>query len=125
MKINIKTNKKLFFRQALEIVKHIPPYNSLRPRELDVLAQFLYYDNEFKDLAEDVRGKILFDYDTKQSMRDFIGINEAVFNTTVSTLKSKGFILGKTLSCPKHFENGLLKFDTDYPEITFKFKIEE
>jgi len=118
MKINIKTNKKLFFRQALEIVKHIPPYNKLRPRELDVLAQFLYYENEFKELSEDVRGKILFDYDTKQNMRDFIGINEAVFNTTISTLRSKGFISGKILKSP-------INFNIDSPEIIFKFKLEE
>lgn len=118
MKINIKTNNKLFFRQALEVVKHIPPYNKLRPRELDVLAQLIYYENQFKDLSEDVRGKIIFDYDTKQNMRDFIGINEAVFNTTISTLRSKGFISGKTLKAP-------IKFDPTKPEITFKFNIEE
>lgn len=118
MKINIKTNKKLFFRQALEVVRHIPPYNQLRSGELNVLAQLIYYENQYKDLPEDVRGKIIFDYETKQKMRDFIETSEPLFNTTLSTLRRKGFISGRTIKSP-------INFDIDNPEIIFKFNVEE
>ena len=117
MKIDIKTNKRLFFRQSLEILKHIPPLNKLRPRELDVLAGFIYYNDMYKDLKEDVRGKVLFDYDTKLNMRDEISMNESTFNTTMSSLRSKGFLTKR--SVVSSYGISLNK-----PEITFNFTIE-
>ena len=50
MKLTIETNEKKFFRQLLEILSSIPPLNKLRPKELDLLAIIMYYNNIYKDL---------------------------------------------------------------------------
>lgn len=118
MVITIPTSKTKFFRQGLQILKDIPPLNNLSNRELDVLAHLLYYNNFYKSVDESVRGKLIFDYETRVVIRDSIGITEAVLNNLISSLKRKGIIKGKKV-IPK------IDLDPDKPEVTFKFKIEE
>ena len=118
MTITIPTDKVKFFRQGIEILKHIPPLNKLTSRELDVLGYLLYYDYEYRTIEESLRGKLVFDYENRVKIRDFIGITEAGFNNLIKTLKTKGIIKGKQI-IPK------IKLDPENPEIIFKFKFDE
>jgi len=118
MNIPVTTNKRLYFRQALELLKPIPPINLLANRELDVLAEFLYYNNEYKDIAEDLRAKIIFDYDTKLAMREYLDMGEAPFNNILTLLRKKGILT----------KRGIVNnygLNPDNPDIIFKFKIED
>ena len=118
MTTTIPTDKVKFFRQGIEILKHIPPLNKLTSRELDVLGYLLYYDYEYRTIEESLRGKLVFDYENRVKIRDFIGITEAGFNNLIKTLKTKGIIKGKQI-IPK------IKLDPENPEIIFKFKFDE
>jgi len=117
MIITIPTSKTKFFRQGLEIIRHIPPLNLLSNRELDVLAHLLYYDYLYRDIPEDLREKLVFDYEIRVIIRDSIGISEAVLNNLITSIRKKGIITGK-----KTISIGL---NPDNPDIIFKFKIED
>jgi len=118
MVINIPTDKRKFFRQSLEVIKALPPLNTLRDRELDVLAEFLYFNDKYSAIEEDLRGRLIFDYETKIAMREYLDdMSEAGFNNYLTMLRKKG-ILGK---------RGIVNtygISTKTPSITFKFIIE-
>lgn len=118
MVININTTKKKYFRQALEVVKSLPPLDTLRNKQLDMLAELLYYNYKYKAMPEELRWKILFDYDTKMEMADNLGYSEDYINGMISMLRGKNIIKGKTLT-------STFNIDPDNPIIQFNFKIED
>lgn len=86
-KIPIKTTEEKFYRQFLELLRSIPPFNKLRSRELDVLGQILYQNNKYKSIDVDTRHLIIFSKEVRAEMRDNLNISEAVFNNNLSGLK--------------------------------------
>lgn len=113
--ITIKTDKSKFFRQYLEILNNII---NIRPKELDVLAQFLLKNDELKSIPEEHRGKVLFDYDTKLQISETLKISSAYLDNCICTLRKKGIIVN----------NKIVKNFLIYPEkvvsIKFTFNIE-
>ena len=120
MKLTIETNEKKFFRQLLEILSSIPPLNKLRPKELDLLAIIMYYNNIYKDLDPLLRQRVLNSKATKKEIRDIAGMNENVFNTNI-------FILRKNNLVSKSGEliGALQIFPKDSFKIEFQFNIEK
>ena len=116
MIIPIKATRDDFYRYYAELVN---PMLELRKRELDVLAKLMYYNNEYKDLAEDVRFKIVFDYDTKTKIAGELGISMDVLNNNFSVLRSKKIIVKNKLS--KGFQ---VYHDDKTHELTFQFSID-
>lgn len=118
MIVTISTNKRKYFRQALELLKPIPPINALANREIDVLAEFIYYNDKYKDIKEDLRAKIIFDYDTKLAMREYLNMGEAPFNNILTLLRKKNILTKRGIVS----SYGL---NLDKPDITFKFNVDE
>jgi hypothetical protein len=116
MIVPIETNKRKYFRQALELLRPIPPINTLANRELDVLAEFLYYNDKYKDIASELRAKVIFDYDTKLAMREYLEMGEAPFNNILTSLRKKGVL-------PKRGVVNSYGLSPENPDIVFKFKI--
>lgn len=114
MIIPIPTTQRKFFRQVLEILKPIPPLNLLRNKELDVLAEFLYYNDKYSHLEKDIRSKIVFDYDTKLDMREYLNMDEQSFNNHMTSLRKKGILTKRSV------EN-TFGIDIKSPIITFQF----
>ena len=88
-KIPIKCTNKNFYRYYVELLN---PIIKLRKKELDVLAQLLYYDNKYKELEEKIRYKIIFDQDTKLEIREALNLSEASLNNNLSELRKKKII---------------------------------
>jgi hypothetical protein len=86
-KIPIKTNKEIFYRQFLELLRSISPFNSLRSRELDILGQILYQNNKYKDVSINTRHLIIFSTEVRKEMRDNVGVSEEIFNNNLSGLR--------------------------------------
>ena len=118
MKIPVPTTNRKFFRQSLEILKIIPPLNTLRARELDVLSEFLYWNYHYKHLPKDDRWKIIFDYETKLQMREYISIDEQQFNNCMTSLRKKNVMKKRAI------EN-TYGINPETPSITFEFKLNE
>lgn len=123
MNIPIKTTMFRYFRQSLEILKVLPPLNTLRARELDVLAGFLYFDYKYKAVDVEARSKILFDYDTKMELKELISIDEQSFNNCLTSLRKKGVLKKRSIET----NYGLTPIETEHgiiSSITFNFKID-
>lgn len=119
MTINIPTDNKKYFRQCLEILKVMPPLDDLSNRELDVLGGFLYYNYKYRDIKEDeVRYKIVFDYDIKIAICDEVGISEATMNNLLTSLRRKNILKGTALT-------STYGINPETPQILFKFDIEK
>ena len=113
MLINIDVKADNFYRYYVELIN---PIIKLRKRELDVLAKLMYYNNEYKDLEESIRFKIVFDYDTKVKIAKELNISLDVLNNNFSELRNKKVILGNKLA--KGFQ---IYHDKKVHKLTFKF----
>lgn len=87
--IPIATTENKFFRQYLELIN---PILRLRGKELDVLAELLYYNYKFKNIAKEHRWKLIFDYDTKTKIRTKLELSDASMNNNLSALRKKNVI---------------------------------
>lgn len=111
--LNLTTNKRKFFRQYLELVKIFKPFNKLRPKELDVLAEFLYLNNEYSAVPYEDRWKLIMHYDTKVGIKERLNMGDANFNNILSAFRNKGIMVDKRIE-----EKYLFNIGQD-----FKFKI--
>lgn len=98
MTVTIPTTHRLYFRQALQCLKVIPPLNKLTSKELDILAEFLYWNYHYKALDQKVRNKIIFNYETRVEMRDYLNMREAIYNNYLTSLRKKGVITNRGIS---------------------------
>lgn len=115
--IPVNTNTRKFFKEYLRLIN---PLVGLRGKELDVMAELLYYNYEFRDIPEEHRWKLIFDYDTKTDIRSSLGLSDASMNNNLSSLRKRGLIVN----------NRVAKFFWVYPEgdemkIVFKFNLED
>ncbi len=112
LNINQKTTKELYYKQVLTILSHMPPFNTLRRAELDVLALLMFYYNELVDKYKNVAkaNSILFDKTYRSEIIDEIMVNKEIddnayekayakFANILSSFRRKGFIVkGKNSS---------------------------
>jgi hypothetical protein len=116
MIININTNKRKFFRQALEIIKTLSPINRLRNKELDVLAELLYFNDKYSNIPQELRWKIVFDYDTKMEIIKYLNIKDTDMYNILTSLRNKGVLKGRTV---EH----TFGLTSDNPNIRFNFNL--
>jgi len=114
----IKTTKRLFFRQYLELMKVFPPLNSLRSKELDILSELMYYDNRYSMLNIEDRKKIIYNTATRNEIRESLKMSEASFNNNLSILRKQGVIKNNIIA------PGLIVDPKEAFSINFNFKIE-
>ena len=120
MRLNINTTHKKVYRQMVEIMKSFPPLNTLRNRELDVLAILMYYNYKFRAIEDEIRWRIINDTSTKRDMQSEVGMTEDIFNNNISIIRRTG-LLDKDNKIPKFLQ---IMVDDKY-EVIFAFKITE
>lgn len=116
MVIDINTTERVYFRQALEVIRKIPPLDILRSGELDVLGEFMYFNYKFSHIEEDLRGRLLFDYDTKQNIADNLKIKSSNLDNVITSLRKKGIITRRA-------SINTYGIKISNPDILFKFTI--
>jgi DNA-binding CsgD family transcriptional regulator len=121
MKIPIQTNKKKFYRQVLEVLRSLPPLDTLRSRELSLLSMIMYYNDLYKSVDENIRWRIINDTMTRKEIQKELNMNEYLFSNNLSIIKKAG-VISK--------DGALVKFLQISPEnnkfgITFTFNISE
>ena len=123
--LQIATNTKSFFLEYLTLKKPVfevmlqyinKKKINLHPKLLHVYALILYYNYLYRDQTEDMKWKMVFDYDTKVNIMKDIGITIEQLNTYISILRNIKLLKGKQISSPFIFypESGF--------ELTFKFE---
>jgi hypothetical protein len=116
MEIRIPVTKENRFRRIIELLDAIPPFNKLRPREKDVLAELYRINYENIDVPEKGRNRIVFHKDTRNIIAGKLGVStQDVYNLTCS-LRKRGLI-EEDRFVEKYTKAFLVPID----EINFKF----
>lgn len=115
--IELKVTAEQYFESVLIALKPMQPFRELRDKELRVLAQLLYYAYKYKDLPDDEKFRLVFDYDTRQKICDNLSIPMGSLYNNLTVLRTKRIIDGRTIN--KRF---LLDPDKD-PSVVYKFSI--
>jgi hypothetical protein len=114
--ISINTSKSKFFRQYLELIN---PMIKLRGRELDVMAELLYHNNQLKSIPHKQRWQLILNYETKTEIRSKLKLSDASLNNNLSALRKKGILS----------DSGIVKNFLIYPvdncKLSFKFDIKD
>lgn len=119
--IKIPTNKEKFYRQVLEVLKSFPPFTSLRPKELDVLGQFMKYNEIHSNLDIYSKGALFSSAQFKKMLREEISMSEDSFNNNISRLR-KLKLISSNNTLHKFIDD--IKYSNGY-EIKFIFKLNE
>lgn len=115
--IPIRTNRDKFFRQVLELLRSLPPFNKLRPRELELLSKLMAYSDEFKALDRESRYDLVFSTRIRRSIAEELDMSEDVFNNNLSILRRHGLITKDNRFAPILED---LYYDSKF-ELTYKF----
>lgn len=116
--IPIKVSSKLDLFKAY--TKLMSPYLKLRDTELLTLASIMYFYNEYKEIKEPMRSKLVFDYSTKASMAEHTDSSLYVINNRFTALRKAGFIKNNSLI------PGLQIYPTDNTfNLSFTFTIDD
>jgi hypothetical protein len=118
MQLTIPTTTRKYFQLALELLRSIPPLNTLNSKELAVLAELLYWDYHYRALDKEIRWKMVFDYSTKLLIMDHAYVDEQSLNNYLTSLRKKDILFKKTIKT----NFGL---DPLNPILTINFKINE
>jgi len=117
MKVRIKTNEDTYFLKLLLILNNIPPFNKLRPKELELYAYLLKVNHKYRNIPFAERNKLIFNYDTRIEISNKLGIKMPGVYNILSTLRRIKLLDESTL-IPKYILNKV-------PELTFIFEDED
>lgn len=97
--IKIPTDISKIFKQYLYLINGLlSKEKKLNKVEIEILDKLLYIDHLYKDQPKDRRDKILFHSETKNRIRESLdNLSRASFDNTLSSLRKKGMIVGKSL----------------------------
>lgn len=99
MKLPIKVSNELdFFKKVLMVLSDTRPISLLRPRERELLAHLLYYNNKYKDRDLEERIKLVFHKSTRIDICEAMNIDGQTFYNNKSQLKNKGILSNGYLS---------------------------
>ena len=95
--VNSKSPLRIFFREYLEALKG---YHGLPNHEAKLLAELMYNYHILEGKLPDdkFRWKVLFDYDTKMEIREYLGISGQALENKLTMLRRKGFIVNGKLN---------------------------
>ena len=119
-RIVIPTQKDKYYRQLLELVRSMKPFNSLNNKDLDVLAMMLeeYYD--LQGLLFEKRCNYIFSTEVRKKIYTALDMSGASFGNSITKLRKVGLIEGNLFN--KKFINNMRP--QNKLEIIFKWKQE-
>lgn len=118
MRLNLKATPNQYYRFALEFLSAFKPFNKLRDRQKDLLAQYLMYNDIYKDIPEEERFILIFSRGVKTKIMRNIKMTQPGVDTNLTLLRQMGFIT-EDGTIPEKF---LFKVGSD---INIKFTMNE
>lgn len=113
IKLPIEEDKK--YVALLEILGScVSPFNKIRPKEREVLAELYRIAEKIKDVPEEEKYKILFHSDSKKEVANILDISIFNLGNIIGELKKKGLV----------DDFGLTKKLPFTDKVTFNFIIE-
>lgn len=125
--IEINTSKEKFFLEYLILKKPVVDSiltkinkgkkTTLSEKPMQVFAQLLFYNNQYKDLQEESRWEKLFNKATKDKICETLEMKEHHLNIYLSQLRSIGILYKKTI------RSLFIVYAEDSHSLNFKFKL--
>ncbi len=104
MKIRIKTQEDTYFLKLMFILNNIPPFNKLRPQELELYAYLLTINYKFRSIPFKERNTLIFSYESKLEIAERMGIKLSGVYNILSSLRVLKIIEAESL-IPKYVFN--------------------
>ena len=117
MKIRIKTQEDTYFLKLLYILNNLPPFNKLRPKEIELYSHLLTINHKYRNVPFKERNTLIFSYESKVDIATKMSIKLSGVYNILSTLRNIKIIEGESL-IPKYL---LVKT----PEVLFIFEDED
>jgi hypothetical protein len=116
---NIPTSLRKFFHSWMVVTR---PMHKLGATEQSVLAELLYFRYQLGLHVTDdsLLDKLLFDYETRTKICDYIGINKSRLNLVLTKLRKEGIMYKRTIN--KQYIPELSPKDTEFI-LAYKFII--
>jgi hypothetical protein len=73
------------------------PVLKLREREIQVLGYLLFYNDYYSKYDENVKWKMVFDYETRVTIKTDLGLSDFSFNNILTALRKKNLLIGNTI----------------------------
>lgn len=124
--VEIVTTKEKFFREYLILKKPVlesilwkinRKKTSLSDMPLQILAELLYYNDQYKDEPEERKWGIVFSRDVRMNIADKFGLKEHQLNNYLSHLRAIKILEGKTI------RNIFIVYPNEGRELSFKFRL--
>jgi len=90
-----------YFVKLLSILDNIPPFNKVRPKELELYACLLSVNHKYRNIPFKERNELIFSYDAKIGIASKMGVKLSGVYNMLSSLKKAGLI-GKESLIPKY-----------------------
>lgn len=92
--IRIKLDEENYFEHVIRILKAVPPFDSLRGKELEVYSRLLFYYNKLQNNGIDAEeiNQQLFGYDIRRIIQEELNISDAGYRNLLTALRSKKII---------------------------------
>lgn len=97
MNAQVTVDERNGYKDILKLLSPLPPFNTLRDREMDVLSELIYWYNYYSELPANVRQTMVFDYNTRVQIMTKLDITVEVLNNNISWLRKRGFVSGREL----------------------------
>jgi len=88
----------------MSILSNFPPFNKLRPKEIELYANLLDINHKYRNIPFKERNTLIFNYDTKIKIADNMGIKLSGIYNILSNLRSLKIIESESL-LPKYVFN--------------------
>ena len=94
----LQISRERFYKTVLTVFKPVPPLDKLRNKELSVLSELIRLADQYKDLGEKKRWRLVFSKESRVEMRAALDdISEASFNNSLSELRRQRIIVDNTV----------------------------
>ena len=92
--MNLRTNPNLYFHQALQILRGLPPFNKLKPQELLVYGELLLFNHTKQFLSEPID---LLDPQVRDTIVLRLNLSQPVFRNILTRLRYCGLLVKNNL----------------------------
>ena len=91
----VPTTKDKYYRQLLEFLRPIKPFNKLNNKDLTILSALVTEYMGLKGLKHEQRCQYVFSTDVRRRIAGDVGVSMAAFNNSISKIKKVGLIENK------------------------------
>ena len=101
MKLKIIVDEYNYFHKLLALLNDIPPFNKVRPKELELYALLMYYNYKYRKLPFEERNIQIFNYKQRLKMAKELNIKVSGVYNLMKGLRQAG-IINKNLLIAKY-----------------------